>query len=303
MRKNLVTVIGGLTMDLSYYVDTWPKAREAVQARSYSLVPGGKGLNQATAMVRMGLEVNLISSIGDDTFSDEILTLLKAEKINGSNVIKQKATPSDLIGIIVGSDGEPGFIGIKTANSKLLPKDIESKQSLIKSSVILMVNSEIPTETALTALKIAKANGLTTIFNPAPPDKLPDGILKLVDYFVPNEWEAKFLYPNGSRFSVSELAKRYYELGARVACITTGENGCVVASEEGTRPYIAFSVDEIDATGAGDSFCGALAYSITQGWDLEKSIRFASAAGALACTKQGARASIPTLSEVQKFII
>jgi ribokinase len=300
--KDAVIVVGGLTMDLSYYVDSWPRVREAVQAKSYALVPGGKGLNQATAVARMGLKVNLISSIGDDSFSDQILTFLKTEKIDGVNILRQKSTPTDLIGIIVGLDGEPGFIGIKTANSKLLSKDIESKQSLIKSSAILMVNTEIPVETALTALKIAKANGLTTIFNPAPPDHIPDGILKFVDYFVPNEWEAKVLYPSGSRLSAGELAKRYHEMGAKVACVTLGENGCVVATDKGVKPYVAFSVDEVDATGAGDSFCGALAYSVTQEWDLEKSIRFASAAGALACTKPGARLSAPTLSEVNRFL-
>jgi sugar/nucleoside kinase (ribokinase family) len=52
MAKETPTVIGGLTMDLSYYVNRWPKVREAIQAKSFTLVPGGKGLNLATAISR-----------------------------------------------------------------------------------------------------------------------------------------------------------------------------------------------------------------------------------------------------------
>lgn len=301
MLNSTVTVIGGLTMDLSYYVDSWPKVKEAVQATSYILAPGGKGLNQATAMARMGLKVNLISSIGNDSFSDKIFSALKEEKINNINVLRHKNVATDLVGIIIGPDGQPGFIGIRDASFKLTVNDIKQKGHLIKESSILMVNSEVSGEIALMALKIAKENNITTIFNPSPPDFLPEGILKYVDWFVLNEWEAKVLIRN-PKLSASELAKKYYEMGAKIACVTLGENGCVAAANKGIKSFETFSIDEVDATGAGDSFCGALAYSIVKGWDLNKSIRFASAAGAIACLKQSSRASIPTINQVKEFI-
>jgi ribokinase len=58
-------------------------------------------------------------------------------------------------------------------------------------------------------------------------------------------------------------------------------------------------VDVVDTTAAGDAFTAALGYAIAQGQTLPKAARFANAAGALACTRLGAQAAMPTLDEVR----
>ena len=301
MNKPQVTVIGGLTMDLTYKVKEWPHPKQAIQASAYYLSPGGKGFNQASAISRMGLGVNFITSVGDDKFADTAISELQTENIDNKCVIHQKNTLTDLVTIIIGQDANPSFIGIRNATSKLTVSDIKRFQHLIESSNVLLVNSEVSPTVALEALKIAKNANVTTIFNPAPPEKFPIEMLTFTDYFVPNEWEAKKLAGNKSHLSSSELAKYYHKFGTKVACVTMGENGCVVATNNSLKSYLAFPIKEVDATGAGDAFCGTLAYSVSQGWDIHKTIRYASAAGAIACTKIGSR-NAPTITELTRFI-
>jgi sulfofructose kinase len=89
---------------------------------------------------------------------------------------------------------------------------------------------------------------------------------------------------------------------APAAVITLGEAGLVWASGHESGSLDAFPVDAVDTTGAGDVFHGAFALASARGEHLLSALRFAAAAAALACTKLGARASIPTKAEVEAFI-
>lgn len=295
----IIAVIGGLTMDLTYFVDKWPTVGKAVQARSYKLAPGGKGLNQATALIRSGADVQFIGSVGNDDFKEKILHEIENNNIDTKHIVEYDV-PTDLIGIIVDNLGMPGFIGIKQSTSKLSPENIESKINIIQKSQALLVNSEVSKESAFTALKLAKGKGITTVFNPAPPELLSKEFYPLIDYLVLNAWEAKVIL-GLDNLSTNQMAEELIKLGVKNVCITSGKEGCVMATSNGITRYLAFSVKEIDETGAGDSFLGYFVNSISTSDNINNSIRIASAAGALACTKAGGRTS-PTAIEVSKFL-
>ena len=61
-------------------------------------------------------------------------------------------------------------------------------------------------------------------------------------------------------------------------------------------------VTPVDTTGAGDTFCGSLCAALSQGASMPDALRYASAAGALACTRLGAQSSVPTTDEVQALM-
>ncbi|TSC88442.1 MAG: ribokinase [Microgenomates group bacterium Gr01-1014_16] len=295
-----ITVIGGLTMDVTYFVKQWPKVGEAVQATTYKLAPGGKGLNQATAVSRSGAFVHLIASVGSDEFADRIISEISSEGISPDGIFRYKNVPTDLVGIIVNHTGSPGFIGIKNSTIRLSFDNIKSRENEIKNSQVMLINSEVSLETIEQALELAKKNSVITIYNPAPPEKLPDRIYSLIDYLVLNMWEAQFIAGSES-MSSNELTNYFKKRGVRTACITLGRDGCVVASDSGTKSYSSFPVDEVDETGAGDSFCGYFAHEVALNRPIHSIIRKASAAGAIACTKQGSRSS-PTRKELEIFM-
>ena len=89
---------------------------------------------------------------------------------------------------------------------------------------------------------------------------------------------------------------------APAVIVTLGERGLIWQRGEETGALPAFKVEVVDTTGAGDTFHGALAAGVAQGMAWTQMLRFASAAGALCCTKHGARIGIPTLAEVTALL-
>src|SRR5260370_13418302 len=79
-------------------------------------------------------------------------------------------------------------------------------------------------------------------------------------------------------------------LAPKVAALTLGSDGCIIASSEKIRHVPALKVEVVDTTGAGDAFMGGLSFGLLQGWDFERVGLFANACAALCCTKVGARA-------------
>jgi Sugar kinases, ribokinase family len=84
--------------------------------------------------------------------------------------------------------------------------------------------------------------------------------------------------------------------------VTRGAQGGLVVTKHKTFAYDAFKVDAVDSTGAGDSFCAAMIVALSEGMPIEKSVRFAAAAGALACTRFGAHPSLPWRHEVEALL-
>jgi ribokinase len=86
------------------------------------------------------------------------------------------------------------------------------------------------------------------------------------------------------------------------AIVTLGEQGSVACGPGGTQLAPAYRVTAVDTTAAGDAFNGALALALAERRPLQPALRFASAAAALACTRRGAQASLPTREEVETFL-
>lgn len=82
--------------------------------------------------------------------------------------------------------------------------------------------------------------------------------------------------------------------------VTLGAEGCGVASADHTFVQAAMPVTAVDATGAGDTFCGALAAALVHGEPMRQAVRFATVAAGLATTKAGAQPAIPMLSEIEE---
>jgi ribokinase len=84
--------------------------------------------------------------------------------------------------------------------------------------------------------------------------------------------------------------------------VTLGGDGAVLVEGAQTRRFQAFPVEAIDPTGAGDAFCGALAFSLSRGDALEEAVAFSSAAGAVSVTQAGAQSGMPSLGQVEALV-
>jgi ribokinase len=140
-----------------------------------------------------------------------------------------------------------------------------------------------------------------TILNAAPARQPAEDLLRNSAIVIVNETEASTLAgePVETPDAVPEARAR---IGCTLLVVTFGRRGAA-ASKPGSRVETpAFDVDAVDTTGAGDAFCAALGVRLAEGAELEDAMRFASAAGAVACTRHGAYESMPSRREVEALI-
>jgi ribokinase len=288
-----VVVVGSINMDLVFRTAKRPDLGETVKGIDFNQFPGGKGANQGVAAARLGAEVYMVGKVGKDPYGQELLNCLKREGVNTEKVkYGQKST--GLANIVVDEQGQNTIITIEGANGEVNPEDID--EELFSQGDIALFQLEIPIETVVHGVKLAKKRGATVILDPAPVRELPLEIYQYIDIIKPNEGEALALTKEGD---IQSAAAWLINKGVKKVVITLGEKGAVLFAENLQKEFPAPKVSVVDTTAAGDSFSGALALALSKGEELEKAIQFATKVGSITVTKLGAQSSLPTLAQVQ----
>lgn len=281
-------------MDLVTSTDRVPTLGETVMGETFHTIPGGKGANQAVAAARLGAETTMIGCVGQDLFGQDLVKHLENQGVNVSNV-KPVTDSSTGIASITIANGDNQIIVIPGANYHVTPALVASFEDVIAASDILLLQLEIPLESVEKAVELASKHQVKVILNPAPIQPLPKELLAKVDYLTPNEYEQQLL------FDSIEWTEQERQEMVKKCIITRGSKG-ITFFQDGEREIPSFKVDVVDTTGAGDSFNGGFAYSISLGASLEEACQFASAVAALSVTKFGAQGGMPTMEEVQAFL-
>ncbi|XJZ27056.1 ribokinase [Bacillota bacterium Lsc_1132] len=295
MKNKKITVLGSINMDLVTFTRRVPNIGETVLGQSFHMVPGGKGANQAVATARLGADVTLIGCVGNDSFGTELMDHLEKQGVNVDNV-KPVTDSSTGIASITIIEGDNQIIVVPGANYEVTSEFIEGYEEIISSSDILILQLEIPVESVEKAVELAKKHHVKVILNPAPIQPLSKKLLLSVDYLTPNEHEQQLL------LETNGLTTEERENVLSKCIITRGSKGIVFYHNKKVKEIPSFKVDVVDTTGAGDTFNGALAYSLSLDSDLEKACDFANAAAALSVTKFGAQGGMPTIEEVREFM-
>jgi ribokinase len=305
MAKRIV-VVGSLNLDLVAVTKRIPTAGETVAGLSFQTFPGGKGANQAVAAARLDGLVRMIGRIGTDAFGEELLHSLQEANVDTSAV--EVVPGSSGVALITTDErGQNAITVVPGANAHLTPADLDGNIDLIRSAGILLTQLEIPLETVEHLATIAAQQRIPLILDPAPARFLPPSLLKRVDWLTPNETETCFLLGDGpqdlSDNLVEEAAKALLQLGSQNVILKLGSRGCYVAPSNGAPHWLpAYDVKAVDTTAAGDAFNGAFAAALMNGREPLESAAWASAVAAISVTRPGAQPSMPTPSEVDRFL-
>ncbi|HEX5449125.1 MAG TPA: ribokinase [Gaiellaceae bacterium] len=297
-RTPSICVVGAALIDLIAYVPRLPTLGETLHGTDFRSGFGGKGANQAVMAARLGAHVSLVSRVGRDSFGDEMIANLVAQRVDTSYVSIDDEAPSGVAPIAVDPRGENSIIIVTGANDRLTADEVERARPAIAGADVLACQLELSHEATLAALRIAREESTTTILNPAPAAAaLPPEIYALTDVLCPNEPEAELLLGHAVS-DAAEAARTLRERGCGAVVLTLGKRGCLVSTTAEERLIPSPQADAIDTTGAGDAFVGSLAVRLALGDSLADAATYANRAAALSVTRRGTQSSFPSANEV-----
>ena len=298
---NKVTIVGSLNVDTTLRIKRMPLPGETLAAEGKSSAAGGKGANQAVSAARSGAQTAFIGEVGKDNSGQMMLDEMKANGIDVAGIRENDQVGTGTASILLDENGQNSILIYGGANQQLSPTDVEAAKDKITAADFVVAQFETPQEATLRAFQLAKANGVTTILNPAPAQKIDPEVLKLTDLIIPNETESAELTGVIITDETSMLisAAKFAQMGVRNLIITVGAKGAFYCTQDGYSFIPAFKVNAVDTTAAGDTFIGALSSQLKPDMsNIEKALVYAQRASSLAVQKMGALPSIPTREQI-----
>lgn len=292
--------VGALTLDTILRVETLPVHQGKFIASDGLQIASGMATSAACAAHRLGAEVSLWASAGDDAVADQLIAGIEAEGVDCTFVRRVRGARSALASILVDAHGEriivPFYDGLAQADPEVLPvADLTAFDAVL-------VDVRWPGAAAL-ALKAARAVGRPAILDAdTAPLEVLEQLLPLATHIVASEPAARIVCGQAldPETACADLASR---TDAFVA-VTGGAAGCWWHDRRAgyVRHVAAPRVKAVDTLAAGDVFHGAFAVGLAEAMPVEQALRFASAAAALKCLRFGGRLGAPDRAETLAMV-
>ena len=276
---------------------------------------GGDTVTTAVAAARMGGKVSYITKVGNDGFSEFILSSLQKENIDTS-LIKTNDEQNGMYIIANTQDKkELLYYKRKTAATKLsiddLPEDFIKQTKLIYSTGIVQSLSAGSRELVRESFRIARENEVITAYDPnytscfMSSTDTKELLEEIVDYtdiiFLSLKGDAIRLYEIDS---IEQIMKHFWDKGVKTVVIKSHIDNGYYTGYQGTITFTEFynTTKAIDITASGDVFNGGFLYAVTNGYQPADAAKFASVVSGLQTQNYGAIQSIPYLKTVMENI-
>ncbi len=323
-RSPKVVVVGGTYIDLAVRCSQIPAPGQQLGGSALSCAVAGPGPIQAVQAALCHCDVSLISKVGGDAFAQMALKSLGEYKVDTEYVFFAEAKNTGVIVTLVNAEGENAVCRYTGANSALQPADIQVAEERIAQAKVCLIHGCLPQEAIIAAIHCANLHRTPVILNPARPieqtgqpgaESSPTRRAAFGGPDLPSEYfsadvlvcnlasAAQIADQSGADIRTAKMiGSDLVARGARCAVLTMGPRGCVIVDRNGADHIPAFDVEVVDRTGSGEAFAGALAAYCAVKYDLREAVKFASAAGALVCTKFGALEALPTEAEIIQLL-
>ena len=311
--KSNIFCIGELLIDMVCVDNKGLKDGEKFEKKG-----GGAPANVAASISKLEGNAYFMGQVGNDYFGKHLVELLKSLNINTEMTVEEGSTTIALVGIdengernfdfLRGSDGEYSFENIDL--SKITNSDI-----IHFGSATGFLEGELK-NTYFKLLDYAKTNKVYVSFDPNYRDALitSDKLEEFIEDCIKFLKESDFTKLSDEELGLITKEKdieagvrKLHELGVKVVTITLGAKGTYLSVNGEHKIIPSMKIKQIDSTGAGDAFVGAILKQIAEIEDKqnisfekwEEIIKFANKVGAITCTNYGAIASMPTLQDVR----
>lgn len=289
--------IGHSTYDITLPIESYPKENTKNRIKEKIECGGGPASNAAYLLAKWKIDTIIASVLGNDYYADKIIEEFKMVKANTNYLEKLSGhfTSSSYI-IANKTTGSRTVITSKDEPVKRLSRKITEKANIV------LVDGEHP----LSAIEVLENNPhAISILDAGRLNKFTKELGKKVTYLIcSKEFAEKFSNINLEDNSLEDLKYCYQKLQEYFntnIIITLEEEGSFTKIENGYKIVPTIRVKSVDTTGAGDIYHGAFAYFISNNYNLEESIKYASVTAALSTTKLGSRITVPSLEEVLNY--
>lgn len=275
---------------------------------------GGVVLNHLGWARVLGLDVGIFGKMGNDANGKLLRGGMR--RLGIKSQLTTDGSASSFAAIFLDPNGNRAIYMARGATAELTPGDIErNHRSFIGNAHIVTTEiAQLPLRTVIAILHVARYHGLTTVLDvDVPPSdacamlgspRELDRALRLATILKPAKAAARELVGSratrDSRDSASLLRERY---GNRAVFLTEGDHGCAIATESEALRIPAFRVKQVDSTGAGDAFMGAIVAGLRWGWTWDRIGRLGNAVGAVCVRQIGAfPASFDLFENIQRLL-
>ncbi|MCD4831909.1 MAG: ribokinase [Anaerohalosphaeraceae bacterium] len=308
-----VVIFGSIYVDMAIRCEEFPDSSKAVGGSEFSNVLTGSGANQATQAALCGCDVYLVGKVGSDIFGKFAKENLSGFGVNCDFVFEAETKSTGLSVSLANRKGHNRTCISKGANRSIRPAELQSQEfeELISSANVCLINGDMERSAVISIIRTAKLARTPVILDPQiASERYSQGGADLpADYYsadilVPNFAEATELFnESGQNFHNAKLIGSDL-LGRGVGCVIVklGRRGVVVVDRAGADHIAAFDVKVVDHNGSGDAFNGALAACRAVTEPIREAVKFASAAGALACSKFGAQEALPRKEKIIEIL-
>ncbi len=289
--------VGLAVLDHLMVVSKFPSEEGVFPSTQHEVQGGGMVATALVAAQKLGASTEFWGRVGDDETGHAILKELKGYNVNTSQVHVVPEGKTGVCFVMVKAEtGERAFVVNAQRN---LYVDLSSLHlDRIRKAKVVLIDASW-SEAAQKAAHFARSHGIPVVVDVHDPGQASLDLLSLADYAIIPKQLADVLSPKG------DYTKALHDLQSRnikVPIITLGSDGCTYLFQGKVFKLPAFQVDVVDTTGAGDCFHGAFCFGLSRGFSVPDAIGFASAVAALACTKLGGRAGIPTYEQTLDFM-
>jgi len=274
---------------------------------------GGDSSNMIVAAARTGARTAYVTRLGEDEFGRMFLALWRAEGVDARGVGIDPQAHTAVYFVTHGPQGHVfSYLRAGSAASRMRPADqpldLVREARFVHASGISMAISASACDTVFAAFEAARAAGARVSLDSnlrlklwplARARAMLGAAAAIADHFFPSIEEARMLSGLEQPDGIVDWAHR---LGARTVYLKLGAEGVIVSDGARRERFPGLKVKAVDATGAGDCFCGATLARLAAGDSSFDAARYANAAAALATTGFGAVAPLPRPEAVRKLL-
>ncbi|PKA54752.1 Fructokinase-2 [Apostasia shenzhenica] len=292
------------------------------EAPGFIKAPGGAPANVAIAVARLGGRAAFMGKLGDDEFGRMLAGILRENGVSDDGVTFDAGARTALAFVTLRANGEREFMFYRNPSADMLLTPAELNLELIRRATVFHYGSisliTDPCRSAhLKALEVAKEAGVLLSYDPnlrlplwtsaAAAKEQIMSVWDLADVIKISDVELEFL--TGKDSMEDEVALTLWRPSLKLLLVTLGERGCKYYTKDFRGAVDAFIVEQVDTTGAGDAFVGALLCKLVDDLSilqdekrLREALRFANASGAITTTKKGAIPALPSLTEALALV-